>query len=822
MKGIFTTALGFLFFILLMIPVYGQGNIYRSLDAWRTRESPKIDGKRDDVAWKENLGVRTEHFIQFEPENGKPSSYPTEVNLIYDDAAIYIGFRLYDPSPEKIPQELGMRDDMNRNADQIYIAFDTYGTGQNALSFGVTSAGVQFDFSMYPNGEDLNWDAVWNSAVGFEDSAWVVEMEIPYMALRFPKEEVQEWKMNIMRSIKRQQERSFWSYIDNSVTGMVNQFAPLHGLTNINPPLRLSLSPFVTSYLTYDQAGETSRTYITGGLDLKYGINESFTLDMSLIPDFGQVQSDNVVLNLTPFEVRFDENRPFFTEGTEIFNKGDLFYSRRVGQSFGIFRPQLAENEILTHSPLDAPLLNAVKISGRTKKGLGVGFFNSVTNRTFTKIKNTETGRERKVMTDPLTNFNVFVLDQNLKNNSAISLINTNVKRADGGRDSNVTGLDFRLRDSTNTYQISGFGAVSHLSDIETDNETGYKYFLSLEKISGTYRFEAGRNVESHHYNPNDLGFLQASNKTEHFAEGSYNFFTPRWKFNQLRYRIRLTHTQLYKPREFITIVAGNELSAEFRNFWSFTLGLESTPLGYDDYFEARVNDQVFAKAPEHEVYAYLKSDTRKRLSFSANMSLFRVSKWNAHAKLFGFTPHFRVNNRLSFSHDFFYHNKSGYKGFATHIKKNGQLQDVVMGTRDLQTVSNTFTTRYTINNKMGLSVRIRHYWSKVNYNHFFSLAKQGHSEETGYSGLNEEGGSLHDENFNSLNVDMVYQWQVAPGSFINIVLKDTSFRNTNIADEAWMHNLNEALSYDHNYSVSAKLIWFIDYLKVKNKVNAL
>lgn len=826
MKRTSTLAFAFLFFICFSLPALAQDSLYRDFNTRRIKEAPKIDGQLNENVWTENPNGRTEYFIQLEPENGQASSFPTEVHILYDDAAIYVGLRLLDPAPDNIPQELGARDDASRNADQVFIAFDTYGNGQNAFSFGITAAGVQFDRFLQPEGEDPNWDAVWNSAVGFEDNAWIVEMEIPYMALRFPKKEIQSWKMNIMRSINRKQERSFYSYVDNSVNGLVNQFSPLHGLKNIQPPLRLSLSPFVTSYLNYDQATESSRTFLTGGMDLKYGINESFTLDMSLIPDFGQVQSDNVVLNLTPFEVRYDENRPFFTEGTELFNKGGIFYSRRVGQSFGTFQPALAENEIITHFPNEAPLLNATKISGRTKKGLGLGFFNSITNKNYAKIRNTETDSEREVMVDPLTNFNVFVLDQNLKNNSNIGLINTNVKRAGGGRNANVTGLDFRLQDSTSTYRISGFGAISHLSDGGKPHETGYTYNVSLGKISGTYQFEAGRNVESHRYNINDLGFLQAPNKVDHFAAGSYNFFKPRWKFNLLRYQIKLSHRQLYKPREFVTLVANTELYAQLKNFWSFNLGLESKPAGYNDFFEARVEDRVFSKAAEYEVYTYWQSDRRKRLSFSSNLNFFQVRDWNAQATMIGFSPRFRVNNRLSFNHDFSFHRQQGYRGFATHLyneedNTEEQLQHIVMGRRNVETISNTLTTSYTFNNKMGFSLRMRHYWSRVNYNRFYSLAKEGHLNELQYSGLNEEGNALHNANFNSLNVDLVYQWQIAPGSFVNIVWKDTAFRNTNNANNNFSQNFVDTFTYEHSHSFSAKLIYFIDYLRVKNKLKS-
>ncbi|MEL7343125.1 MAG: DUF5916 domain-containing protein, partial [Bacteroidota bacterium] len=227
---------------------------------------------------------------------------------------------------------------------------------------------------------------------------------------------------------------------------------------------------------------------------------------MSLIPDFGQVRSDNVVLNLGPFEVRFDETRPFFTEGTELFNAGDgMFYSRRVGEVYGV-EPVLEENEVQVGAgglPLIAPLVNATKISGRTSGGLGLGFFNAVTNRSYAKAVDTLSGNEREVVIDPLTNFNVIVADQNLKNNSNVSIINTNVTRSDGGRNANVTGSSFSFFDESNTWNVSGSMGLSQIwekTEGETGPDLGYAYNLEVGKVSGNWQFAAARNVESDNY----------------------------------------------------------------------------------------------------------------------------------------------------------------------------------------------------------------------------------------------------------------------------------------------------------------------------------
>ncbi|MBK7182455.1 MAG: hypothetical protein IPH89_05700 [Bacteroidetes bacterium] len=233
------------------------------------------------------------------------------------------------------------------------------------------------------------------------------------------------------------------------VSALVNQFGDITGIENIKSPLRLSITPYVSAYLEnypYNQIGKSNNSYsFNGGMDIKYGINESFTLDMTLVPDFGQVQSDNQVLNLSPFEVQFNENRQFFTEGTELFNRAGLFYSRRIGgQPLNYYNAynQLNEGEYLKENPASSQLINATKVSGRTKKNLGIGIFNSTSKPMFATISDSLGNTQKE--TRPLSNY-TYCFRSSIKNNSYISLINTNVTRNGGDYDANVTGTNFDL-----------------------------------------------------------------------------------------------------------------------------------------------------------------------------------------------------------------------------------------------------------------------------------------------------------------------------------------------------------------------------------------
>ncbi|HET8859388.1 DUF5916 domain-containing protein [Marivirga sp.] len=779
--------------------------------------TPEIDGELDDIFWQ-NVSEVEERFIAFMPDNGTKSNQKTYIKTAYTDFGLYISARMEDNSGEPIRQELGIRDDDSRNADQFGVLLDTYQNGQNAFYLKVSAAGVQTDIFINRGRSDYNWDAVWKSAAKITKNGWQVEMEIPYSAIRFPKDDKQNWNVNFMRKIQSKNETAYWNYVDNSIDGLVNQSGILLGLDGIKPPLRLSVSPYITTY--YNKAGKASSTKITGGMDLKYGITESFTLDMTLIPDFGQTVSDNLIYNLGPFEVQYAENRAFFTEGTELFEKGGLFYSRRVGQSFGFV--DLPDSDSLISRPTEAPLLNATKITGRTKGGLGVGFFNAITNRTYAEVYDKENKEVRLQQVDDLTNFNVMVVDQSLKNNSNISLINTNVQRFDGGNNANVIGTDFRLRDKSNTYQIDGFGVYNNIQNPDGFVEDGYKYNMSFAKISGKYQFDFGRNVESDTYNPNDMGFLRNPNEISHFVSAGYNQFQPSTLFNQYRIWIGADYSQLYDPKMYQNFSIWTDFWAQTKDFQTFSFNFNYRPTKTFDYFEPRVEGAKYYRTWNYSLNFRHSSDNRK-----AFMSNFSVGIWNAPDReqfdyWIDFSPRYRVSDQFSINYGINYNKQFSSIGFAEHFRNDeGAIEQVVFGERDIDILSNILGLNYTINNKMGFNFRLRHYWNKVDYFNYFRLTNEGDVESIAYTGKDFKGDPYEkqDTNFNVFNIDAVYSWQIAPGSFVNVVWKDAVQEVNNMVDMNFSENFKNVLSTEHRQNLSIRLIYFLDYTQLKRDI---
>ncbi|MBT8272275.1 MAG: carbohydrate binding family 9 domain-containing protein, partial [Bacteroidia bacterium] len=314
---------------LLALSIFSvQAQEKKNLNISKATTSPKIDAVLDDAVW---MGAEeADGFTQFRPDMGVPleEHQKTTVKMAYDDDAIYVAAYLKD-RPEDIQKQFTRRDNFG-NSDFFGVILNPNNDAQNDIEFFVFSSGTQADAVASPgNGEDFGWNAVWDSAVKFVDDGWIVEMKIPYASLRFSNEEVQTWGLQFHRRFRLNNTQYSWNPIDRTKGNIGIYHGELTGIKNIEPPIRLSFYPFTSGVSTsYDGNNETDFNI---GLDVKYGITENFTLDATLIPDFSQAAFDNVRLNLGPFEQTFSEQRQFFKEGVDLFNKGNLFFSRRVG-----------------------------------------------------------------------------------------------------------------------------------------------------------------------------------------------------------------------------------------------------------------------------------------------------------------------------------------------------------------------------------------------------------------------------------------------------------------------------------------------------------
>ena len=803
--------------IVTLLPLFAFGadtNRIKQLNALRITKAPKIDGVLDEAVWQ-NAQIAN-NFIQLEPDPGNPSAQKTEVKVLYDNTAIYIGAVLYDVSSDSILKELTNRDEEGNVA--MFGAFiDTYNDDQNAFAFGVLATGVQLDIRYsLTDDQDFSWDAIWDSKVYMDDKNWYVEMKIPYSALRFPDTKKQVWGINFCRKIRRTREYSFWNEVNPEVDGFVNQFGQLNGIEDIESPLRLSVVPYVSGYIDNYKDGNTSiNNYsLRGGLDLKYGINDAFTLDMTLIPDFGQVQSDNEILNLSPFEVRYDEKRPFFIEGTELFKKGDLFYSRRIGKKpsgYYNINSQLLEGEIIKENQEETQLINATKISGRTNGKLGIGVLNALTAPAYAILENTS-GETRSIETEPMTNYNVLVLDQSMKNNSFISFINTNVMREGSTYDANVTGAEYKIVNKKNTISTDGNAAVSQKYFNNADSlATGYQYELSLEKISGNLQFGSWYLEQSDTYDPNDLGYLPHNNKREGGAYVSYNIYKPFWKMLNSYNSLNISYARLYNPDKFNDFKISLNSFATLKNYLSFGINARLNPVLTYDYYEPRVTNRFYTIPTNWNAGTFISSDYRKRLALDVGITYYKYSNPGRYGFSYFIGPRVRINDRMSCIYMFNSYDFFNDVGYATNSG-----DDIIFGRRDYLMYENTLTISYIFTNRMGLNFRLRHNWTRADYNNFYLLGKDGYLYNTSYMGLDSLGDPIHNVNFNAFNIDMVYTWVFAPGSELNLVWKQAILSSDTHITDNYFTNLENTLSMPQTNSFSFKILYYLDYLYLK------
>src|SRR5256714_10611348 len=420
-----------------------------------------IDGRADDAVWR--LAPAITQFREFQPKEDGDPRFATEAKVAYDDRNIYVFIPAFDPHPDSILKLLARRD-VRAATDQLKIIIDSYHDRRSGFEFAVNPAGVKRDYAMYNDSqEDDAWDAVWDAATQVDSLGWTAEFRIPLSQLRYVPRATNTFGFAVWRDIQRYSERVSWPVYRGSQAGISSQLGVLTGLDGLPSPRRPEVAPYVvTKNVSVANGAAFDRSQkVTGGADLKYGLTSSLTLDATINPDFGQVEADPAVLNLTAFETFFQERRPFFVQGAGIFrfdvncsavndcNTGEgLFYSRRIGRA-----PQVDYGDL--NPPTATTILGAAKLTGRLPGGQTVGVLDAVTRREVATVDRT---------IEAPTHYAAVRIQQDLRNSeSGVGAMITAVNRSldqwtDGSLRSSayVGAFDFRHRFLGRRYQISG------------------------------------------------------------------------------------------------------------------------------------------------------------------------------------------------------------------------------------------------------------------------------------------------------------------------------------------------------------------------------
>lgn len=639
-------------------------------------------------------------------------------------------------------------------------------------------------------------------------------MKIPYSAIRFPKKDFQEWGFNCQRSIRRIRETDNWNFVDSKVSGYVNQFGTMVGISDIKPPLRLSLSPYVSGYLK-SEAGETQYNFSYNyGADIKYGINQSFTIDMTLIPDFGQVRSDDIQYNFTPFEIQYAEQRQFFTEGTELFNKGGIFYSRRVGsqpKGYNLAYVQTGDNEIVSVNPGQTKLINATKLSGRTSSGLGIGLFNGMSANTWATITDTVTGLSRRFLTQGFTNYNMIVFDQNLKNNSYVDFLNTNYYMPNEGYMANVTGTAFKFANKKYTYAFSGDAFVSQKYHTRGATDLGYHYSLNYGKISGNFRFNYNQLLETDKYDPNDLGFNPVNNKFDNSLTLQYNFYDPFWKVLNWHNGLNISYNTIFDGFKYSNLTISGQSMLNTRKYLTLGANLDMMPIESHDYYEPRVPGWMYIRPANCFQNVWFSTDYRKKFALDFSIGGYVSPAEESSGYDISVAPRYRVSDKIMLIYSFWTQkilNNDGY--VMDSIDQNGQ-NVILFGRRDQLTIMNILQANFMINSNMSFDLRARHYWVSVPYYSFYQLQTDGHLNPVEWHGD-------ADINYNLFNLDFTYIWNFAPGSQLSVVWKNAINTMDNEITRSYFNDFRNTMLAPASNSFSVRVIYYLDALYLKKR----
>lgn len=800
-----------------MASLVGFGQERKVYQTQRVSEVFKIDGKLDEAFWKELPNA--DQFTQTIPKMDKPSEFISEVKLGYNDHSILIGATLYQPASVHSKQ-ITARDQLNNiNADGFTVFFDTYDDHQNGFMFKVSSAGVQQDARMSNGDEngDLSWDAVWDAKVSSESDAWVVEMEIPFAALRFAKKDDLVWGINFLRTVRKINESSYWNRIDVQKQGFLAQTALLKGLHQVIPPTRLFLFPYLsTGMVQQEESGITKQRWLkSGGLDIKYGLNESFTLDMTLIPDFSQVISDNLVRNLSPFEQLLTENRPFFTEGTEMFSKADLFYTRRVGQTpsdYYTIKDSFGDtsNYEIKRNPNVTTLYNAFKLSGRNKNKLGLGIFNAIGAPMYAQVYDKQQEENFRIKTEPLSNYNVIVIDQALKGQSSLNFTNTNLIRQGKARDANVSSLILNLFNKKEDHVLM---LVSKLSSIwEAKQNFGTALAVVYSKISGQFTYDLIVDRQSPFFDKSDMGIQFDFNQTRQMLNLNYAQFKPKSKKMQL-YKLYSSHTisENSVPFAFRHYEGSLSYFILFKSFWDVTFSLESKPFAPNDYYQLRSFNQILKTYP----YVYLStngsSDSRKKLFWAFYGGYGQSNERHTQYVNLNQTLRYRFSPRLDVIIKGEYTTDNNNIGYAYY---DNMLNLPVVGRRDVREYSAELSVKYNLNPNMNFTGRFRHYNSFITYNGFHLTDTKGEWRNLPLkyrTGLNE--------NYNLQNVDVFFNWMFRPGSRVVLSYKqwlNDAYLVDYASSSTFVKNVSQVIKSPHAYEFAIRFIYFLDYNQYK------
>ncbi len=868
-----------LILINLFLTTYSQTVEKKTYQTTFAKSVPEIDGLMNDSCW--NKVEWSGDFIQTQPYENKPPTQQTKFKILYDNNNLYVLIRALDTEPQKISRRISRRD--NFDGDMVQICIDSYDDQQTAFAFTAMASGAKGDEAVTQDGNnwDDSWNPVWYLKTSIDDKGWTAEMKIPLSQLRFGKKAEHVWGIQLMRHIFRLEERSTWQFIPKGSPGQVHLYGELLGITSIKPKQQIELLPYTVARVERFEK-EAGNPFLTGkksalsaGLDGKAAITNDLTLDFSINPDFGQVEADPSEVNLTAFETYFSERRPFFVEGKNIYqfepsntivinNMGadNLFYSRRIGRS-PHNSPDLLSNEY-ADIPESSTILGAMKLSGKTKKGLSIGVLESVTANENAVIDND--GTRRKESVEPLTNYFVGRVQKDFsKGTTVLGGIITAVNRdiTDPALDYLLTaaytgGIDFRHNWKDRTWYVAGNAEFSYVKGKEeaiiATQQSSARYFqrpdanyvsvdsslTSLAGYGGTFKlgrsskkklqFETSFTLRSPGLEFNDIGYMRYSDVIHHGTWVAYYLREPFSIFNNFYLNTNYWMYWDYSGK-LLSVLTNLNFNSQFKNRWrmngSFTRISENTSTNL------LRGGPSFVVPGSAELNLNLTTDQSKKFSFNVGNyhGLGDVKSYQYHEYWMGIN--IRPMNALSISLSPDYsiqNNKLQYVETPT-INKDPRY---IFGELDQKTLSFTFRLNYTFTPELSLEYYGQPFISAGKYTNFkkttntnadkfvdryhnFSASEISYNATDNTYSITENSStnssySFDNPNFNfrQFRSNLVVRWEYKPGSTVFLVWSQGRTSSANDGSFAYGKDMKELFGIDpHNVFLVKFSYWF-------------
>jgi hypothetical protein len=812
--------------------------------ATRIDKRPKIDGKLNDACWES--GIWSGGFIQQVPNQGKKPSQDTEIKLLYDNSNLYVGFKCYDKGPGKIRPILSRRD--NLAGDIAGIAIDSYHDKQTAYEFNVAASGQKVDLvHLGAYLWDLNWDAVWDGKSQVYDSIWTSEMQIPFSQIRFAPGKEQVWGMHVWRWIDRLNEEDQWKLIPIDAPSMVYLFGELRGIEGIKPKVNYEFLPYLNGRFSPNTDLENKTTF-GYGLNGKVGLNSGFALDYAINPDFGQVEADPAVLNLTSYEVFYDEKRPFFLEGNTVldYSIGDdmLYYSRRIGHN--PYTPSTLGKVKSTQStvPDNTTILSALKLTGKTKKGLSLGVVQSLTQKEFASFRDGiyDGNPISKMAIEPFTSFTVGRIKKDFNKANTIlggmvtstyrNIIDPQLKEL--AKSAIVAGIDFQHNWKQRKYFID---VKSFFTDIRGDRKSisklqfspvhnyqrldaeylkydtlktslsGWGGSLQGGKRSGKLRVIGTLNWRTPGVDLNDVGYLYQADAIKEMVNVTYKVSQPKGIIQSYYVEFEQEHDWNY----------GNETTldrfkihgfTQFKNLWNVHLNFK----GYFNYFDTRelsgnpniyLGKNILISGPKlfkddcfRDVELFVQTNQAKDLFIGVGPRIRYIEDQISRTRYFTTFIRWQISDRFSISSrtviDYTVDNHE-------YIKNTSYL----VGKIDRKTISSTLRFEYYFSPEISLQYYGNPYASIGKFDNFREVADDDNKSLTlryhklekildannYYQLVNVEQTKYKiknpDFNYQKFNSNLVGRWEFKPGSTFYLVWTNTRFANSGNTEQS-------------------------------------